>query len=92
MAKKELRRAQKSKKRLKSAQKLKINTPPEINSLEHSQCKLSPLDGHLSCFILSSTLLAKSSTNFVPILSPFGNKLIKHKPREERGAMYENQN
>jgi hypothetical protein len=28
----------------------------------------------------------------VPILSPFGNELIKHKPREERDAMYENQN
>jgi hypothetical protein len=43
-------------------------------------------------FLLSSTLLAKSSTNFVPILSPFGNELIKRKPREERDAMHENQN
>jgi hypothetical protein len=36
-------------------------------------------------------MLAKSSTNFVPILSPFGNELIKQKPREERHAMHENQ-
>jgi hypothetical protein len=43
-------------------------------------------------FLLSTTRLAKSSTNFVPILSPFGNELIKHKPRRERGAMHENQN
>jgi hypothetical protein len=43
-------------------------------------------------FLLSTTRLAKSSTNFVPILSPFGNELIKHKPREERDAMHENQN
>jgi hypothetical protein len=34
-------------------------------------------------FLLSTTRLAKSSTNFVPILSPFGNELIKHKLREE---------
>jgi hypothetical protein len=40
--KEELKRAQKSKKRSnqgkssKSAQKLKINTPPEINSRKHS--------------------------------------------------------
>jgi hypothetical protein len=42
-------------------------------------------------FLLSTTQLAKSSTNFVPILSPFDNELIKHKPREERDAMHENQ-
>jgi hypothetical protein len=40
-------------------------------------------------FLLSTTLLAKSSTNFVPILSPFGNEFIKLKPREERDAMHE---
>jgi hypothetical protein len=40
-------------------------------------------------FLLSTTRLAKSSTNFVLILSPFGNELIKHKPREERYAMHE---
>jgi hypothetical protein len=43
-------------------------------------------------FLLSTTRLAKSSTNFVPILSPFDNELIKHKPREEKDAMHENQN
>jgi hypothetical protein len=34
-------------------------------------------------FLLSTTWLAKSSTNFMPILSPFGNELIKHNSREE---------
>jgi hypothetical protein len=34
----------------------------------------------------------KSYTNFVSIFSPFGNELIKHKLREERDAMHENQN
>jgi hypothetical protein len=43
-------------------------------------------------FLLSATLLAKSSTNFVLILSPFGNELIKHEPREEQDAMHEIQN
>jgi hypothetical protein len=42
-------------------------------------------------FLLSTTRLAKSSTNFVPILSPFGNELIKLKPREERDVIHENQ-
>jgi hypothetical protein len=50
-----------------------------------------PLDKHYHVF-LSTTLLAKSSTNFVPILSPFGNELIKHKSREERDAMHDIQN
>jgi hypothetical protein len=43
-------------------------------------------------FLLSTIRLAKGSTNFMFILSPFGNELIKHKPREERGAMHEIQN
>jgi hypothetical protein len=34
-------------------------------------------------FFPSATRLPKSSINFVPILSPFDNKLIKHKSREE---------
>jgi hypothetical protein len=42
-------------------------------------------------FLLSTTRLAKSYTNFVPILSPFGNELIKHKPREEQDIVDENQ-
>jgi hypothetical protein len=43
-------------------------------------------------FLLSPTRLAKGFTNFVLILSPLGNELIKYKPREERDAMHENQN
>jgi hypothetical protein len=30
--------------------------------------------------------------NFVHNLSPFGNELIKHKPREEQDSIYEIQN
>jgi hypothetical protein len=40
-------------------------------------------------FLLSTTLLAKSSTNFVPILSLFGNEFIKYKPTKEQDAMHE---
>jgi hypothetical protein len=40
-------------------------------------------------FLLSTTRLAKRSTNFVHILSPFGTELIKHNPREARDAMNE---
>jgi hypothetical protein len=40
-------------------------------------------------FLLSTTWLAKSSTNFVHILSPSGNELIKHNLREELDAMHE---
>jgi hypothetical protein len=36
--------------------------------------------------------ISKSSTNFMPILFPFDNELIKHKLREERDAIHENQN
>jgi hypothetical protein len=58
---------------------------------QNSPCKLSPwID--IVMFLLSTTRLAKSSTNFVPILSPFGNELMKHKPREERDDMHEIQN
>jgi hypothetical protein len=32
--------------------------------------------------------ISKSSTNFVHNLFSFGNRLIKHKPREERDAMH----
>jgi hypothetical protein len=53
---------------------------------------LTPLDRHYHIFLLSTTMLAKSSINFVPILSPFGNELIKHKPREEQDVMQEIQN
>jgi hypothetical protein len=40
-------------------------------------------------FLLSTTRLAKSSTNFVCILSPFGNELVKHNLREAWDAMHE---
>jgi hypothetical protein len=40
-------------------------------------------------FLLSITRLAKSPINFVHILSPFDNELIKHKPREEWDVMHE---
>jgi hypothetical protein len=43
-------------------------------------------------FLLSTTLLAKSLINFVLILSPFDNELMKHKLREERYVMHEIQN
>jgi hypothetical protein len=66
-------------------------TPHESNSPKHSQCKLSPLDWHYHVSSLNHPI-SKSSTNFVPVLSLFGNKLIKHKLREERDAMHEIQN
>jgi hypothetical protein len=40
-------------------------------------------------FLLLTTQFTKSSTNFVPILSPFGNELIKHNLKEEQDAMHE---
>jgi hypothetical protein len=43
-------------------------------------------------FLVSTTQLAKSSTNFMHNLFPFGNELIKHKPREERDVTHEIQN
>jgi hypothetical protein len=49
---------------------------------------LPPLVG-IIMFLLSITRLAKSSTNFVLILSPFGNELIKHNLREAWEAMHE---
>jgi hypothetical protein len=87
-----------SKKRSKSTQKLKRarkaqklykglkSTLPLTLSMQSLPLRLSFI-----MFLLSTTRLAKSSTNFVPILSPFGNELTKHKPREERDAMHENQ-
>jgi hypothetical protein len=69
--KEELRKAQKLTKLL-----LK-HTPP--NTLNAS----SPPLVDFTMFLLSTTWLAKSSTNFLHILSPFGNKIIKHNPREE---------
>jgi hypothetical protein len=39
--------------------------------------------------LLSTTRLAKSSTNFVRIFSPFGNELNQHNLREAWDAMHE---
>jgi hypothetical protein len=36
--------------------------------------------------------ISKSSINVVPTISPFDNKLIKYKPREEQDAMRKIQN
>jgi hypothetical protein len=39
--------------------------------------------------LLSIIMLAKSWTNFVPVLSLFDNELIKHKLREEQDVIHE---
>jgi hypothetical protein len=69
--------AQKAANQAENREKLKLKTPPE-----QTQCKLSPLDKQYKVFFLSTTRLAKSSINFVHILSPFGNEHIKHNLRE----------
>jgi hypothetical protein len=87
-----------SKKSSKSTQKLKRAKDAQ-NRHKSSESSLPltlsmqalPLRYSFTMFLLSTTRLAKSSTNFVPILSPFGNELINHKPREERDDMHENQ-
>jgi hypothetical protein len=79
------RRAKKSSKQKNSKPPLK-STPP--NTLNASS--LPYID--IIMFLFSTTRLAKSWANFVPILSPFGNELIKQKSGEERDAMHEIQN
>jgi hypothetical protein len=49
---------------------------------------LSPLDRYYHASSLNHPI-SRSSTNFVHILSPFVNKLIKYKPREEGDVMHE---
>jgi hypothetical protein len=49
---------------------------------------VSPLDSHYHISSLNHPI-SKRSTNFVNILSPFGNELIKHNLREAWYAMYE---
>jgi hypothetical protein len=64
----------------------KLNTPPKFLNAS------SPLFGriyHVLHKLLSTTRLAKEFYHFVHILFPFGNELIKHKPREV-DAMHEN--
>jgi hypothetical protein len=84
--KKELRRSRKSKKSSNQGKNSKSALPLTLSM------QALPLRWSFIIFLLSSTLLANSSTNFLSILSPFGNEPIKHKPREERDAMHENQN
>jgi hypothetical protein len=67
----------------KSQQKLKRSKTHKTPRETDFQCKLSPLDRHYHVSSLSTTRLAKNSTNSVHILSPFGNELIKHNLREE---------
>jgi hypothetical protein len=77
------------KEELRKAQNYK--TPPERtppNTLNASSLPLIDI----IMFLLSTTRLAKSSTNFVLILSPFRNELIKHQLREEQDAIHEIQN
>jgi hypothetical protein len=66
----------------KAKKSSKSKNPPETNSPLPSQCNLSSLDRHYHVSSLNHPV-SKSSTTFVHNLSPFGNKLIKHKPREE---------
>jgi hypothetical protein len=79
------RKAKKSSKLKNSKLPLK-STPP--NTLKSSSLPLVDI----IMFLLSTTRLANSSTNFMHNLSPFGNELIKHNSREERDVMPEIQN
>jgi PhoPQ-activated pathogenicity-related protein len=65
-------------------QKIPLKSTPH-NTLNSS----SPTYLDIIMFLLSTTRLAKSSTNFVHNLSPFSNELIKYKSREEQDALYE---
>jgi hypothetical protein len=66
----------------------KLKAPPEITPLNTlNASSLAQID--IIMFLLSTTWLAKSSTNFVHNLSPFDNELIKHNPREAQDAIRE---
>jgi hypothetical protein len=78
-----------SKPKQNEQEKLKLENSPWIKlPPKHSQCKLSPLGRYYHDSSLNHPI-SKSSTNFVHILSPFDNELIKHKPREEWDVMHE---
>jgi hypothetical protein len=77
--KEELRKAQNQSKSSKSTLRLTL-------SMQDLPLRQSFIIYHVSFLIHP---ISKSSTNFMPILSPFGNELIKHKPREELDAMHE---
>jgi hypothetical protein len=78
----ELRKAQNGKKSSKPKQKLKINTPLKSTPPNTLNACSSPQIVIYHVFSLIHPI-RKSSTNFVLILSPFDNELIKYKPREE---------
>jgi hypothetical protein len=80
-----VRKAQSQHKSSKSTLPLKSTPPNTLNASSPPYIVIY----HVSPLIHP---ISKSSTNFVPILSPFDNELIKHKPREEWDAMHENQN
>jgi hypothetical protein len=75
------RRAKKS---LKSQKLIKLPLKQTLNA----SSPLPLLDRHYLVFSLNHPI-SKSSINFVYILSPFGNELIKHNSREARDAMHE---
>jgi hypothetical protein len=87
--KEELRKAQNQNRTSKKSSNSKSS--PEL-TLPNTLNARSPT--YIDIYHVSSVnhLISKSSINFVPILSPFGNELIKHKPREERDAKHEIQN
>jgi hypothetical protein len=82
---KRARRAQNWSKCSKSTLPLKSTPPNTLNAISPPYIVIY----HISSLIHP---ISKSSTNFVLILSPFDNELIKHKPREEQDAMHEIQN
>jgi hypothetical protein len=77
---------------LKTKAKTQNQHPP--NTLNASSPPLAMNSSNIVIYHISSLihLISESSTNFVPILSPFGNELIKHESREERDAIHGNQN
>jgi hypothetical protein len=80
--KEEVRKAQKHKKLTK------LKTPPESTPHNTLNAISPPYIDIYHVFSLNHPI-SKSLTIFVPILSHFGNELIKHKMREERDAMQE---
>jgi hypothetical protein len=68
-----------------------MKSKEKLNALSNFLNASSPPFGriyHVFHKLLSITRLAKEFYHFVYILSPFGNELIKHKPREV-DAMHE---
>jgi hypothetical protein len=82
------RRQTKRKEQRKAQTQLKTQKLPLKQTPPNTLNASSPLGRFYHVLLLSTTRLAKSSTNFVRKFSPFGNELIKHKPREAK-AMHE---